>query len=400
MSTDNYDYQVEMLWDCTQCSNGKRNLGRHKECQNCGNPLDGTEEFYMPGDTSRRAEVKDPNQLNDALTGEDWECRYCKSKQRNNKGECANCTANKSFSTGTERLSDERNPASPPPSRVATPYEYDPERDEIPGGGFGPFDYGRLFKLIGVVVGVGFLIWLLIWALTPKELDAKVSSVYWQHVVHVERNQVMHHESFDVGSEAFNVTDLGTRHHHYDRVLAGHHTEYYSERVKVGEDCHTTPRNCRTVPRTCRKTGCRSNKNGYATCSETCTGGNQVCTGGDRVCRSIMADKRRERQVADYRDVSVRRTFYSWDRWEWIHNRVVSATGHSTADVHWPSEQELAMNDKERGIRNASYTVTFAQDKEQWKYDPKSLDAFQQFPQGSTHHIKVSLGSVTVLSHK
>jgi hypothetical protein len=67
------EWQVEMLWRCTACRHG--NLGRHLECQRCGKPKTGAEEYEMPSDTSQANAVRDAELLRVAKAGANWRCR-------------------------------------------------------------------------------------------------------------------------------------------------------------------------------------------------------------------------------------------------------------------------------------------------------------------------------------
>jgi ribosomal protein L37E len=42
--------QIEMTWTCSSC--GQQNLGRHKTCQQCGDPKDKSEKYEIPKDTA------------------------------------------------------------------------------------------------------------------------------------------------------------------------------------------------------------------------------------------------------------------------------------------------------------------------------------------------------------
>src|SRR5688500_12887171 len=80
---------IELVWRCSSC--GHRSLGRHMQCQSCGNPKDASEEYEMPVDPAVVASVTEPELLRMAQAGANWRCRYCSSDQRDLHGECARC---------------------------------------------------------------------------------------------------------------------------------------------------------------------------------------------------------------------------------------------------------------------------------------------------------------------
>ena len=71
---------IEMTWRCSACA--AKNLGRHKVCQGCNHPKDGSERYEMPEDPSRAVSVTDADLLRMATAGPDWRCAYCGSDQR------------------------------------------------------------------------------------------------------------------------------------------------------------------------------------------------------------------------------------------------------------------------------------------------------------------------------
>lgn len=406
------DYQIEMLWDCEAGHRG--NLGRFKECPICGRPKREEDEFYMPGDTSRQAEVTDSELLRHALAGADWHCRYCDSSQRKLDGSCAQCGSDQSettkeipekesldngiseliesFKQPTKAIRPPAIPAERLAPRLSVPPSVRPNRtvvveydDEIPRTPF-------FQKWMLAIPGVAILLGLLIWAIWPREYDAVVTDVYFQHAVHVEKYQVIQDQGWDYPGRAFDVKNEGQRIHHHDKVEDGWEKEYYNDRVPDGQDCHTTP--VRVTKGTCR-----SNKNGFATCSS------DTRSGGDRVCTTKYKTVQKWRKKTKYKDVPRYREWYSWKAWEWRHNRDVFETGHSL-DVIWPSEEKINLcgtcteGEQERITKDDRYSVKFTDTKDKddsWNYTPSGLTEFKTFPVGTKRRIKVTAGMVELL---
>ena len=80
-----------MTWRCSTCQH--QNLGRHKACQACANPKDGSEEYEMPANPELAASVTDAELMRMATAGPDWRCAYCGRDQRKLEGSCATCGA-------------------------------------------------------------------------------------------------------------------------------------------------------------------------------------------------------------------------------------------------------------------------------------------------------------------
>lgn len=388
MPTEVEEWHVEMFWDCTQCGH-IGNRGKDKTCQGgCGHQLDKDEEFYLPKNVNDK--VIDPELLRKATGGADWTCRFCKSQQFRVDRICEQCGSDQNESTPVSRFtieSLEEHENSIPPPKNDSGLNRDllrkvAQRSESPA----PTQETWKIPTWVWVAPIGLsLIGLLIWFLIPKEVDAKVVDVYFQHAVHVERYQEFHRTGWDPPGRAINVHIIDKRIHHHDQVPDGFREEVYYVTVTDTNNCHRTPR-------TCRQGTCTSKKNGFATCSK-------ICSGGDKVCGTKK--DRRTRQVQKYRDVPRYREWYSWDVWEWAHNRDVYATGHTT-QTHWPPEEEVALHrnlskgEDERVTKESSYTVKFEEDGDSWNYHPADLNEFQTFIMGALYHIRIQAGIVKV----
>ncbi len=373
--------QIEMLWRCTSCAH--RNLGRYTTCQSCKNPKDGSEQYEMPSDTASAQSVEDPALLKAARAGANWRCEFCGSDQRAPDGKCKNCGA----APAAERPSGPPRPAPQPPP-VA------PRKVGFVG----------TVAIAGWAVVVGLAAFVA--AIPEHRLKGTVASLEWEHVVHVDRYQVMHREGFAEAQPAgaFNIKPAGKRHHHDDKVIDGYNTEHYTERVSDGYSTeHYTARvscgqDCRSEPQRCSEK-CTSNSNGFATCRTVCTGGGQKCS--TRYCNESRTRQvpryrtvPRTRQVPRYRDVPRDAPWFTFDVWDWAPNRDVNLAGRS-GQTRWPGDAELrpptplAEGEQERTRREGRYKVTFVdEDMAFYDYAPASLEEFGQFKTGASFELR------------
>ncbi len=400
-------FQVEMRWQCSTCKH--ENLGRHKKCQGCGKPK-GQERFYdAPGtETPTLADaVTDPDLIEQAEAGPDWECIYCGSHQRRDSGECAECGSKPGDSREHETKWDDgtRGPAATGKTvleelesedaqvkeeiaadaaeEVAT-YRVAPKRKvaprpvaveplpPIPMKAHFPVKRAAFGILAIVLLSLGG--WLI---LRTHVVDARVTDLSWRYVVHVDRNQVVRDEGFDENQpgDAFDVESVGMRHHHYRQVPDGTRQVPYSEQYQCGESCSTSP------------VRCSSNKNGFKTCS-----------GGDRSCSPKYCSRTRYRTETKYRDVSVEEMYYRWKVWRWRHNRDVVAQG-TVDEPRWPEDWEIKLNvdlgpevREERAIKEATHEVTFTdRDGDRHVYQAKDLNDFRLYPIGTARKLRVGL---------
>ena len=403
-------FQIEMLWDCRTCK-AVRNRGLEKHCKSCGHPKDEKDREYIPDHVTVADAIHGEAEA-DAEAGPDWSCKFCASLQSTRHACCTECGVPKgqgerprsatdveaaaTFDAGTgDRLdphSPEDTPIPPlptikPPSLPSPVVEIAPEPWEAIA--FSPRARLRRFLL---VLGMSLPVILLGWLLLRTTIHGVVvESVSWHHEIEIERYKIFHREGWTIEPASFGVQDQGPRVHHHDHVLVGSHREDYTAREACGEDCTTVAGSCYTTSVTCT-----SNNNGAA----TCRGGDRTCSPDRQSCSTRYCDVAKTRTVDDYEDQPRYQDWYTWNVWDWGHDRVVAATG-ATTETRWPSEAELtpdhlAYGEKERlGKKAVQYDILFTEcpsdgkgKSESWILNPKTEDEFKRYPPASRWRIK------------
>ena len=399
-----------MLWRCSAC--GHDNLGRHKECQQCGDPKDAGEAYRMPGDTAAAPSVTDEGLLRHAKAGPDWQCHYCGSHQRRLDGRCAQCgaaqesgrsVADRPGTPATQTKEERRAQRLARRRRRRTLRQVVLFWAIVAGapiaGVFGVF-----------ALWVGYEVITLVPPPPPYEgpffLDAEVVARSWRHAVTIERYRIVDGEGFveDRPSDAFDIVSQGQRHHHDEQVLDGYDTEHYTEQVpyydtetytedvQCGEDCTS-------LPETCSET-CSSDNNGFATCSTSCSGGGQSCS--PRYCSETRTrqvqrfrSEPRSRQVPRYRSEPRHAEHFRWHAWRWEVDRTIVAEG-TTESPHWPEPGSLAPpgplgeGEQEREQRSATYLVTLRDiTGARHEHRPADDHEFARFTSSSRHRLEV-----------
>lgn len=386
-SRDGAVRHIEMTWGCSSCA--KQNLGRHKQCQGCASPKDGSEKYEMPADPSQAVSVTDAALLRMATAGPDWRCAYCDSDQRATDGSCQNCGA-----------SPVAAPSAAPAAAIASRFQLTKRRKIA------------LAALGATAMTVGGVTWN---ARRPRDYDARVTAVTWERVIDVEKFAIRTREGFTdtMPGEAFDIVSVGQRVHHHEQVFDHNETEYYSvtvpdgyrtesytERVSCGQDCTDVPERCSEK--------CTSDNNGFATCRTSCTGGGQRCT--TRYCnesRTRQVAKTRQEQrsriVAKYRSEPRYAEGFSYKIWAWQPERTVRAAGASTTDVRWPDGGAVpdpggpTPHEIERERRSDAYTVTVRYDDDQTvKFAVDSADEFSRFAVSSKHAVHLHRDVLTI----
>jgi hypothetical protein len=414
MSGDRY---VELVWRCSSC--GVKNLGRHKACTGCGNPKDASEQFEMPGPGEALPSVVDPSLLRQAAAGEDWRCRYCGSDERRDSGDCGHCGASQ----------QEGGDAGELPRGVGDPLRHRGASARGQAGHPGSKSaFSRhawvLIACFGVlsIATCGSVLYLarrpspapaaaIVEAaveIEPAFVDeeATVAATKWEHIVTVERWQILSREGFaeQKPADAFDVRPNGQRVHHTDRVRDGSTTETYTETVPDGfaSEPYTATvscgQSCTTSPRTCTQK-CTSQKNGFAKCTDVCTGGNSVCvpkTCTEQRTRQVPRTKvvQRTREVPRYKDVPRMADVLAWKEWGWAVARTVRAEGEGPA-VRWPQEKEVALGlglakgEREQAKRSAFYRAELMTSRGSQPIVVPDLERFSALHPGDRRRVRV-----------
>lgn len=441
--------QIELVWKCTAC--GVRNLGRFTICQNCGDPKDDSEEYEMPADTSATPSVTDPALLRMATAAPNWSCKYCGSAQRAYHRVCERCGA----------ALDEAAPY-PAPMMGASHFQRAPSPERM-GRGHTALVAGGLALFLGTC-GWAFqheprarTTAPLVSPSRRTEFTGVVEDRRWTRTVTVQRWQLVAHEGFrgETPPDAVSVRAAGSRVHHHEDVFDhnetvyvdvevpdGYETESYTERVKCGEDCTTTPRRCRErcsgSSRSCREV-CTNSRNGFASCRTVCSGGDKHCwddcSGGKKSCETKYCDKKRTRQIpktrtekrakveARYRSVPRYAPWVKFQTWEWVDLHKATSTGIDESPF-WPeldvdagaknapttrpvlrvsadgTSPEAAQPGKpraERELHAEVFDVTFrTDDGRAYHYVPATAEEFATFPLGASRKLTITDEHVVV----
>lgn len=402
--------QIEMTWRCSSC--GHQNLGRHGVCQRCSNPMDGSEHWEMPADTSTAPSVTDPSLLAIAKGGPDWRCEHCDSNQRNADGSCRNCGAGK-------------------PSRPPTPIR-------TTGCTWGcSAILGVMAMGFAGLVFAGFAVFHLSGRTTaPRapfvglseelEVDVVVTGGHWERRVDIERQQLVAHEGFkgDIPADAVEVKAAGSRVHHVEQVQDGWTLEAYTEevpdgtrnrtiteqvddgtdsrtrteRVRCGEDCSPGRETCREV--------CKPNGNGFATCRKECSRERERCT--PKWCTETKTQRsprtrtvtrtisepafrtvEKTRRVPVWKEVPHRAPFFTWKRLEYVLDRVDLSQGEGfEITTVIPARRGVT---ERTGTSRGTYTVTFKarDDDRTWAWETDSESDYLSFASSAPRRIKV-----------
>lgn len=180
-----------------------------------------------------------------------------------------------------------------------------------------------------IALGVGALLWFIVWMAVPRNIVAYVSDISWMHMTHLRQRETRHNEEWYRQSTkgyyqepVFNQT-CERRYHYTHTYVCG------SYRISCGENCTTTQ---------------------YIYCSDPV-----------------------------YDD------WCSYDYYEWpvVHTKQILGYDHNT---YWET-YDLKENQRMQMI--ASYEVNFQTSDDHFQYKPSSTDDYKRFTTGDKWQLTV-----------
>ena len=362
---------VENSWTCKSCGSSTQK-GRYTTCHKCGAPK-GKDVVDKVPDPISAPHVTDESMLRDAKAGSNWVCEYCGKQERNNRGDCTYCAAERDSDAVPRTLKAEWLPESA--KKLRAYHCMDAEEELVDALSreialeiereIASFPWHRRHRLkikigFGALV-VGLLIWMGLWLFLPHEVDTTVTSTTWEYTMELQQRETRHGEGWDGDRPGSHFNDSCRTKQRGTEDCNPHDCNAHSESY----DCN--PHDC-----SCRST-CTDNGNGYSSCSETCSTCYDSCS----------------RTVYDtcYDQCAVYDQWCEYDYYEWptILKQQTSGNDHK---VHWPVMPEP--KELQRIKSTAKYHVVFTGEEDTWDIDPNSLDDFTKYSQGAMWKIKVN----------
>ena len=355
-------------------------------CRNCGKRKDGKVRDRVPEPESA-ATVTDPQMLREARAGKNWTCEYCGSQTRNLDGKCWTCAGEKPdpFRPGVFVSSPPDLGSDPRPSESAghgMPFRS--PRQELPEAVLlrrTPWWKQRVTWAVAAgAVGLGLLVWLIVWLATPRRIDAKVDRIGWSYVENLRERETRHSAEWGrpggkgfYNEPAFNVSC---------------ERRYYGQERCRPHDCnpHRVSYQCRPHDCNCRET-CSDNGNGYSTCRTTCSTCYDTCY--------------RTEYDTCYDSCPVYKQWCEYDYHEWPIKKTEVTSGDSHK-VKWPGmvAPVTGPDDRYRVERVEVYDVKFVHERETLYYRPKNLADYRRFFVGDTWRLKIAKVTGTVSPEK
>ena len=223
----------EGRWDCQYCGN-IGNLGRHRNCQNCGHSRPEGTKFYLADDS----EVTDKKLQRQALVGPDWICEYCGTSNAADIAVCGSCGAARDETSPVQQVK-EYEPDQVPTTGDMT-FDEEPEPAKSP-----PEKTTDKKKLpIAIIAGIGAIALLCLAVIAflvfgGRDAEASVTGFQWERTVEVEAFQTVVEEDWEIPSGGRLISQREEI-HHYDQILDHYETRQrqVEERVQVGVETY------------------------------------------------------------------------------------------------------------------------------------------------------------------
>ncbi len=349
----------EGRWDCQYCGT-IGNLGRHRQCQNCGRSRPDGTKFYLADD----AEVTDKQLERQALVGPDWVCEFCGTSNAADKTVCGSCGAAREATSPVQKTKDYDLDEVPTSGDMTFDEEPKPEQPtEKPKKNIPLVVIAGAAALAVVCIGIiAFLIF------GGRDENATVSGFEWQRTVDIEAFQTVTEEDWEIPAGG-RILSQRQEIHHYDQILDHYETRQrqVDEQIQVGVETYVC--------------GQRDLGNGFFE---------------DIECeRPIYETQVRTENYEEpiYREEPVYQTLYTYeiDKWVVVRTDQVSASDHSP---YWPRAN--LNNDEREGETSERYVVFFTDgDGSLHEWDTK-LDEWQSFEEGQQVILKLNpLGEIS-----
>ena len=363
---------VENSWTCKSCKSSVQK-GRHTTCQECGAPKGSDVVDRIPNPSSA-PRVTDENMLRDAKAGANWVCEYCGKQERNNRGDCTYCAADRGGVKAVSRsLKGTWKSESVKDLRVFHGMDAEEELVDVLSREIAleidreilSFPWHRRhrrkikFGLAALVVGL--LVWLGLWLFLPHEVDTTVTSTTWEYTMELQQRETRSGEGWDGDRPDSHFNDSCRTKQRGTEDCNPHDCNAHSESY----DCNPHDCSCHDV--------CSDNGNGYSSCHQSCSTCYDSCS---RTVYDTCYD-----QCAVY-DQWCEYDYYAWPT---ILNQRTSGDDH---EVHWPVMPEPKA--LQRIQSDAKYHVIFTGKEDTWDIAPKSLNEFTQYTRGTMWKIKVN----------
>lgn len=337
---------IEYNWNCTNCETTGI-LGRHLNCPSCGASVPNNDCYYEPENAPT---ITDPDQLRDALAGDNWKCEFCEGGARNLDGSCSHC--------GGERIQPKKNRS----------YDIDEDSDlpidDCPAPPYRKENNGQI--VLGAICGAGILgACSLIWAFSTHDVSGQISDRTWTRSVTVENwaetttsgwreanhlREVSHSNPPAEFAGMENIRNCVTQQRTTRQVVSGSH-QVCSDAEQINDggeilDLFISP------------SFASSFHNGYGTRSHSSPSRSNSYHSSPSSSHSYSPPKPHVpvcHSVTDYRSVPVYDDRCSYDTWAWSDGQTMTLTG--TDDPRWPV---VALGNLQKLRMAETYSITVA----------------------------------------
>jgi hypothetical protein len=211
-------------WRCKNCRTV--NSGNDYSCQSCGMVRPEDTEFFLDGEEEI---VIDEDLIDDALSGPDWVCEYCRTSNKYNEKFCVQCGNpydGVEKNQKVEELTSEEAHRENRNSQFENTIKKENYQNDKGRGKLIPLIIFWVIACIGIFAAVKYFT-------TPTKLQVTVNKHYWQRTIDVQNYKEVTHSDWNVpyhGRVISSHMDI----YGYRKVLTGYKTSYRTERYQSG----------------------------------------------------------------------------------------------------------------------------------------------------------------------
>ncbi len=327
------------LWDCPTCSH-VGNLGPHTNCAACGSPRPKKVHFYLP---ENPIIVENEEEIAKSLAGADWICGHCTAHNKAWETICRACANPRSEDSEDVTIEEKEYEEGEVP--VTGKVKRELNANELAHVREKAAPSSKRFLWLFPIIAIAIFALLFFW---KRDGEVSVAAFEWERETEMLHNEIVQKETWDLPSEAMNVSSFQAI-HHYNKVFVRNETRYRTVQVPAGTERYA-----------CGKV---SKGNGYFR--------TKYCT------RTIYKNKQEPYQQAIYMDVPVYSKKYRYSIWEWVKKEPIRASGKNQSP-EWAKPSVDDMNKWKEGDKKAKYWVIVKDNEEKLHKEEIKFELWQK----------------------
>ncbi len=348
-------------WDCMQCSN-THIPGNLDTCPCCGKRVDKDTRYINNGER----EYVEETPTNKVSRRPKWVCNYCEQLNPDETNVCVSCGAIRDSSNLDYFQNKAKQKTKVSNNEVTNSVPKNTEErtnNSWNNISSSKFNLTSILMAISGVAIAALVIFLIAFAIMPKEVELKVNSFSWERNISVEKYKPVQESDWNLPTDA-NLIRTSLEVYSYNRVL----DHYETKTRQVAKE--------RIIGYKEVEVGKKDLGNGYF----------EIETRNEPVYETYYEDEKYQEPV--YRNEPIYRTKYYYEIYRWLFERNVK-TSANDREPYWG---ELNLLDDEReGNKTQTYNIIGTDKKGKERTFCVDYECWKSLEKGATYKFEVDI---------